>query len=651
VALGVLTEGKALVPRAGKNRENKTRPGILFVFMKTSFQISAFGIAFLLFSTPGVMSATPLSTSILYSGRLQQSGQPANGSYDFTFTLFDASVSGLRVANPVTNSAVVVSNGTFSVGLDFGAVFNGDGRWLEVGVRTNGASAFLTLIPRQPVTPTPYALFAPNAGTLSGTPVITGDVTFNPPSGPPFTVLSSNQVANLNADLLDGLNSTRFWQLSGNGGTIAGSDFLGTTDAKPLQLRVNGQTTFQLVPTTNTPNIIGGFQGNYANSNSYGDTIGGGGSAGAVNFVEAPTSFGISFVPAFATISGGANNTAYGSYSTIGGGLGNSIFGTWLAHQDAYNNTIGGGQQNSINFARGCSIGGGTTNGIFGDTGSTISDSTIGGGSGNRIMDSSEATANVTIGGGHNNSIQKGTLSTVISGGEANSINPEVSYGAIGGGQGNQLGFQASYATIVGGQANNIGDYGRGAAIGGGTGNQVFGLGLFSLSCATISGGGSNSVSSMYGTIPGGSQASARSYGQMAYASGQFATNGDAQTSLYVCRATTTNDTQTEIFLDGTAQRMTVQRNSTWGFDILLAGRDSSGNSAVFQIRGAIKNNAGTTALVGSLNTTVLAQDVGSWGATVIADDANDALTIKVTGAASTTIRWVASVRTVEVIQ
>jgi hypothetical protein len=63
-----------------------------------------------------------------------------------------------------------VSNGLFTVTLDFGSgVFDGNARWLEIAVRTNGASDFVTLAPRQPLTPTPYAMLAGTASGFSGT--------------------------------------------------------------------------------------------------------------------------------------------------------------------------------------------------------------------------------------------------------------------------------------------------------------------------------------------------------------------------------------------------------------------------------------------------------------------------------------------------
>ena len=71
------------------------------------------------------------------------------------------------MAVPQTNSAVAVSNGLFTVMLDFGAVFNGAARWLEIGVRPGGsASDFTMLSPRQALSPTPYAMFATTAGTV-----------------------------------------------------------------------------------------------------------------------------------------------------------------------------------------------------------------------------------------------------------------------------------------------------------------------------------------------------------------------------------------------------------------------------------------------------------------------------------------------------
>src|SRR4029077_12617939 len=77
-------------------------------------------------------------SAFTYQGRLNDSGGAASGNYDLQFTLFDAATSGSVVAGPITNSPTVVSNGLFTVILDFGAApFTGADLWLEVAARTN----------------------------------------------------------------------------------------------------------------------------------------------------------------------------------------------------------------------------------------------------------------------------------------------------------------------------------------------------------------------------------------------------------------------------------------------------------------------------------------------------------------------------------
>ena len=103
------------------------------------------------------------STAFTYQGRLADGGNPAQGAYDLRFALYDAPSGSTQLGSTLTNSATGVTNGLFTVMLDFGAVFDGYVHWLEIGVRTNGGGAFTTLAPRQPVTPAPYANYAPNA--------------------------------------------------------------------------------------------------------------------------------------------------------------------------------------------------------------------------------------------------------------------------------------------------------------------------------------------------------------------------------------------------------------------------------------------------------------------------------------------------------
>jgi hypothetical protein len=110
-------------------------------------------------------TAAPLTTAFNYSGQLQVSGLPANGLFDFQFAI-GAAESGEWLRGAYGIEDVPVSNGLFTVSIDFGeSVLNGDRRWLEIAVRDGStAGAFTTLLPRQELGASPYALFAKEAG-------------------------------------------------------------------------------------------------------------------------------------------------------------------------------------------------------------------------------------------------------------------------------------------------------------------------------------------------------------------------------------------------------------------------------------------------------------------------------------------------------
>lgn len=116
--------------------------------------------ALALLTLDGTLSAFAQgTTAFTFQGRLNAVGGAASGSYDMKFAVWDANVAGDLIAGPLTNSAVAVSNGLFTVTLDFGpGVFTGTNYWVEMAVCTNGSGNFVTLVPRQQLTPAPYAL-------------------------------------------------------------------------------------------------------------------------------------------------------------------------------------------------------------------------------------------------------------------------------------------------------------------------------------------------------------------------------------------------------------------------------------------------------------------------------------------------------------
>jgi hypothetical protein len=106
--------------------------------------------------------------TITYQGRLSDSNAAANGQYDLQFTVYDALSGGAAQSESVTIEDVSVSNGIFTVQLNFGSTFsnNLNARFLEIAVRAGTSTgAFTVLTPRQPVTSVPFAVNAQIAQT------------------------------------------------------------------------------------------------------------------------------------------------------------------------------------------------------------------------------------------------------------------------------------------------------------------------------------------------------------------------------------------------------------------------------------------------------------------------------------------------------
>ncbi|MFO1515001.1 MAG: tail fiber domain-containing protein [Verrucomicrobiota bacterium] len=208
-------------------------------------------------------------TAFTYQGRLNDGANGAISSYDLRFALFDSAGGGGQLGNLLTNSATAVSNGLFTVTLDFGNQFAGAGRWLEIAVRTNGGSAFTTLTPRQPLTATPYAVFAAGAAALSATGIQPVSLSVN------------------------GTNVLRI--------TLVNDTFYGST----------------------TANSVGGSPANVISSGVVGGFIGGGGNGLIPNRVSgdyASVLGGLgNLASGFASTASGYNNTASGYFSTAMG--------------------------------------------------------------------------------------------------------------------------------------------------------------------------------------------------------------------------------------------------------------------------------------------------------------------------------------------
>jgi hypothetical protein len=149
--------------------------------------LTAFFAAVFCFGPVGLVNtamAGPAGTAFTYQGRLMDGESWADGLYEFEFKLFDLASGGTQVNGTYSLRSVEVADGYFTVQLDFGGVaFDGDARWLEIGVRpVDTTDPFTTLSPRQEVTPSPYALYAEKAGADNDWQT-SGDDMYSIPSG------------------------------------------------------------------------------------------------------------------------------------------------------------------------------------------------------------------------------------------------------------------------------------------------------------------------------------------------------------------------------------------------------------------------------------------------------------------------------------
>jgi hypothetical protein len=310
------------------------------------------------------------------------------------------------------------------------------------------------------------------------------------------------------------------WQILGNGGTNSTIHFLGTTDAQPLNIRVNNQETFRFnIPSATAPGW---------------SIHRGGGNTRGLHAVDLQSSRNIAQQVAsgdYSVIAGGQSNWSSGHYSAIGGGQLNQTTGNFSTVAGGYGNyasglytSIGGGYANlannnsvvgggSANYATGmlCAILGGSVNVVTG-SGSFIgagnnnsvsgSDAALVGGMNNQVIGNNgfigSGLANTVyspfgfLGGGSDNIVNG--FNSVIVGGTLNTTNGF--YSTVVGGSQN---IADNNYTFVGGGSNNEAN-GEYAVVGGGSNNLASGI------SSVIGGGDENEASGNYSSVFGGSQ-------------------------------------------------------------------------------------------------------------------------------------------------
>lgn len=283
--------------------------------------------------------------SFTYRGQLADEGTPATGRYDLQLQLHADAAGKRPLLAPIELIDVAVKDGQFAVAVELPDLL-ADAAWVSVSVRPVGEFAWWPLGGREAVS--------------------------------------------LKASMCPAA-----WELGGNAGTVATSNFLGTTDAQAFEIRTANTRSLRIEPSgvlfngaPVTSNVIGGSSANNVNLDVRGATISGGGVPAGNSDPQ--------------TQAAGPNRVT-DHYGTVGGGEANVAGNGSGTVQDAMSATVAGGRMNTAS-GRASAVGGGDQNRATG------SSSVIAGGLSNVAAGSSSA-----ISGGFLNEAN-GPLSAIGSG-------------------------------------------------------------------------------------------------------------------------------------------------------------------------------------------------------------------------------------------
>jgi len=356
----------------------------------------------------------------------------------------------------------------------------------------------------------------------------------------------------------------------------------------------------------------------------------GGGGGGLTHFVESESTASPN-----ATVPVDALTATDASYTNIDVAIVPKGSGALLAQVP--DGTTAGGNKRGLNAtdlqkgARSLStkVASGSSSVIVGGSDNTASGSTsvVVGGSGNTA-----SNTNTFVGGGSNN--MASTSGAAVCAGSGNSASGSTAF--IGGGSTNTA--SASGACVAGGSSNSA--TGSNSAIAGGQSNTA------NASASSVSGGAYGTTRSIHG------------YSVRPACNAPIASvAGVTQSALLLLGRQTTDATPTVLTSNnsaaGTTNQVILPNNSAYSFSgEVIAGRTGGGDTARWTINGAIKRGASeiTTAMVGTPTVTMTHNDAGAaaWTVAITADTTNGGIKVEVTGATSTTIRWVCKINTTE---
>jgi hypothetical protein len=566
-----------------------------------------------------------------------------------------------------------INTGAFSANLISAptsySITNAGNGWYRISITTTGTSA------------ASFALFMSQDGTN-------------------FVYTGSNKTIFLAAPQLE-IGSTANTYIPTTTTAVYGTPTLSFSGVSTIGLESNGSLFVQ-------PAGTGALQAQATTSSAVGGNVRG---QNGVDWQMARGTAGQVASGVYPVISGGFGNANSGFASVIGGGYDNGVSSNFSSVLGGRNNTASGTQAVAVGGYLNTSagylnfIGGGFTNSATSGSAVTTQSATM---NATTAVTLSGSNANIKVGQYITGTSISGdtyvaaisgtslTLSKVASGSSTSTLSFFTPHGVVVGGGNNQATGSYSFiggggdagtaanrnvasgdfSVVVGGIKNTASGFcsfiGGGGADGGGTAanlasgsTSVIGGGYGNTASAAgsaILGGYSHVANGQKSTVIGGSLGTTRGItANIVFpASNQSisAGIGVTQSALLVLGRQTTDATPTALTSDpnaaGTTNQIILPNNSAYAFKgTVIANVTGAANGASWSFEGAIMRgaNAASTVLMGTpaINRVAATAGATAWAIALTADTTNGGLAVTVTGAASTTIRFVAQISTTEV--
>lgn len=563
-------------------------------------------------------AAPSLAEPFTYQGRLDDGGSGVTGLYDFEFVLFNAASAGSQILSPINLTNVQVTDGLFSVSLDFGpdAFLPGQNRFLEITVSPAGSGNDETLSPRQEID------YAPRAGD-SARPWTEAPVSGFVSTPAPFvgvgrsTQISGNEAFGIRTNSgatyggmyiqTDNASGWPFYGYTNPGGGTAWTYLHGPTNewrvwngGDHLMVTSDGRVGIGAVDSFYDLNVVGSIAANFVDVN---------GSISHNGDIFGPSGGRIRFGGMYNTVTTATVNPPFSSIASPNILLGVDSF-------TDISNTLRETKR-VFDGSRGIFLGGGgeVTSSSFAPSTARINwvadnFGTVAGGVENTVgsIDGDPTTQEFgTISGGLDNTVSAGY--GTIGGGQSNTVTG--SHGAIAGGFQNSV---LEYGAAAGGQNNDVGAYAIGAGDTNITGNYAaaFGRNNETGSFGLVSGDGNIAFpfAAAFGLNTEAGLA-AMTYGESNQATGDrsfaggFSSRATGEHAVALGRAARANGDGSFVFADNNNFTYSVTGNNAF------AARFTGGYTFVSAINGSGTPVTGARLLPGAGSWTTLS-DVAS---------------------------------------